>query len=179
MTVKKKATKAPTKKAVKASENVPENKPKNKPKNTPENENPSNENEETPKRKKRFIREGTTTAYAKRIYDAVRTGKIKMGEMEDKSVENVMSAEHWKSEPLEGTGAIIEFTRTMKLTDREDGKEHRSQNTITIRHGERKQSIRGEWARKIYIALTKMSRNKTVDMTPDDINFCDNALNGL
>lgn len=138
--------------------------------------NADSENSTT--RGKREIKDGTTTAYAKRVYDAIRTGKIDMGASEDKSVPNVTRAEHWRSRPLI-TGAIVEFTRTLKLTDRDDGKRHKARNIITIHHSGRKHTVSGEWARKTYIALTRISRKKTVDMSRDDIEFCDSALGEL
>ena len=114
----------------------------------------------------------TTVGVAQKIYKAIRKKAIDMGEPDDIKDKELEKGYRWVSKKLE-SGAIITF----EYTKRKGSPNTRS--VLKIHNGNKEQTLSGEWARKTYIALTKETKRKSVNLDEEAQLFCTDALKGL
>ena len=121
----------------------------------------------------------TTTDAAKVVFDAFQDGKINMGKVDDIGIDGQLEGRKWTSKPLKN-GTVINLEQTKKLTPHPiKGKRHNTRYIIRVNSSDNSEEYSGQWARKMYIALTKSNKRKSVKLSEQSKQFVKNALTDL
>ena len=125
-------------------------------------------------KKEATLKFATTDGVARKIYEGVRKGSVKFGEVKE-TADEFSTKKAWKGVALPN-GAIVSFGMEQKHGQNKNKKNFNPRYRIYLEHEKNKQEFSGLYARKIYIKLTTTPNKRSNKLTEESSSFVESAL---